>query len=109
MYVQPSRVDKDLSFEGSPLTLLEASACGLPIIGTDASASAELIKNGHNGILVKHDDPQELTAAIKKILSDPVVAQRMGKNARLIAEGFSWNNNAKIVKKLYEEATRTSV
>jgi glycosyltransferase involved in cell wall biosynthesis len=109
MYVQPSRVDKDLSFEGSPLTLLEASACGLPIIGTDASASAELIKDGYNGILVKHDDAQELTGAIRKILEAPDVAQKMGRNARIIAEGFSWDNNAKIVKKLYENIIRTKV
>lgn len=103
VYVQPSRVDKSGSFEGAPLTLLEASACGLPIIGTKASASADLIKNNYNGMLIDHDDAEALAFAIRKVLENPNIAREMGNNARVLAENLSWEHNAKNVIGIYNE------
>jgi len=103
VYVQPSRVDQAGSYEGAPLTLLEASACGIPIIGSDASAAAELIKDGYNGYLVPNDNAEGLASALKKIFENPEQAQKMGKNARLEAEKLSWSENAKQMTEIYKK------
>ena len=51
-------------FEGLPLTLLEAMAAGVPVIGTDVIGISEVISNNKNGLLVPDNDTEELTKAI---------------------------------------------
>jgi len=51
-------------FEGLPLTLLEAMAAGIPVIGTDVLGIREVIRNNENGLLVPDDEPKQLAKAI---------------------------------------------
>lgn len=72
--------------EGLPKVLLEAAACGTPIITTDHPGCREAIINKETGLLVKIKDHKSLAYEIIKLLSDNTLMIHMGKKARLLAE-----------------------
>jgi glycosyltransferase involved in cell wall biosynthesis len=66
--------------EGLPVAILEAMAHRLPIIATPVGAIPEVIEEGENGILVEPGDNFALSQAIKKLLADEKLRERMGRN-----------------------------
>lgn len=72
--------------EGVPKVLLEACACGRPIITTDTPGCRDTVDAGQNGILVPPRDAQALAAAIRQLLADSPRRIRMGAHARALAE-----------------------
>lgn len=72
--------------EGLPKVLMEAAACGRAVITTDHPGCRYAIKAGETGLLVPVRDAQALTLAIKKLLEDKFLRQRMGKAGRSFAE-----------------------
>lgn len=68
--------------EGVSLTLLEAMACGLPVVATRVGGNPEVVKEGETGLLVPARSPGELAQAILSLLQDPDLLQRMGLAAR---------------------------
>lgn len=72
--------------EGIPRSLLEAAACGRPIITTDMPGCREIVRHGLNGLLVPIHDPQQLAAAIAQLAADPAARQRMGHEGRRMVE-----------------------
>ncbi len=66
LFVLPSR-----KAEGLPLTILEAMACGTPVIATNGGGTPEAVTDGVNGLLVERNDPTQFAAAIGKLLEDP--------------------------------------
>jgi len=72
--------------EGLPKALLEAAACGLPIVTTDAIGCREVVRNGDNGLLVPMRDTQALAKALRILISDADLRRRMGKQSRARAE-----------------------
>jgi glycosyltransferase involved in cell wall biosynthesis len=68
--------------EGVPRSLLEAAACGLPIITTDVPGCREVVRHGINGLLVPPRDPAALAAAIRFMYERPGERARMGAAAR---------------------------
>lgn len=64
--------------EGLSLAVLEAMACGLPVIAFDASSLAEQIDQGHGGLLVAADDRRALLDAIRQLAVDPDRRRAMG-------------------------------
>ena len=72
--------------EGLPKSLLEAAACGLPIVTTDAPGCREVVRDGMNGLLVPVRDAVALAAALKKLIDDAALRRRMGEQSRLRAE-----------------------
>jgi len=71
--------------EGVPRSLLEAAACGLPLIATDVPGCREIVQPGVNGLLVPPKDASALAAAIRQLYHDPLARQRMGQASRTIA------------------------
>ncbi|HRD48149.1 MAG TPA: TIGR03088 family PEP-CTERM/XrtA system glycosyltransferase [Candidatus Contendobacter sp.] len=65
LFVLPSRA------EGISNTILEAMACGLPVVATDVGGNAELVAKGETGQLVPANDPAALAAAIRGYVDDP--------------------------------------
>jgi glycosyltransferase involved in cell wall biosynthesis len=72
--------------EGLPKALLEAAACGLPIVTTDAVGCREVVRNGDNGFLVPVGDTEALAKALRVLISDTDLGKRMGKRSRARAE-----------------------
>lgn len=72
--------------EGSPKSLLEAAACGLPIVTTDAPGCREIVRDGVNGLLVPVRDVAALAAALKKLIDDAALRRSMGEQSRVLAE-----------------------
>lgn len=71
--------------EGMSNTILEAMACGKPIVATDVGDSGKLVDEGHNGLLVQSEDIIGLEKAIIQILYDKNMLKMYGENSRLIS------------------------
>jgi len=86
------------SWEGFPNVLLEAMACGVPVISTDcASGPNEIIQNGRNGFLVPVDDEKKLAKAMEKLLNDIKLREKFSSEGRRFVE--SKFKMEKIIKK----------
>jgi len=76
--------------DGMPNAVLEAMACGKPVIATPVGGILDVIKDGENGILIPVNDGDALANAIHAVLSNAELRNRLGKNARqTIINGFS--------------------
>ncbi len=80
LFVLPSQ------FEGLSNSLLEAMACGLPVISTRVGGSIEIIESGVNGLLVEYNDEDGLSQAISHVCEDSELAAALGKHARQTIE-----------------------
>jgi glycosyltransferase involved in cell wall biosynthesis len=89
--------------EGLPGAVLEAMACGLPIIATDVRGNRDLISTGENGILVPQRSPKKIAEAIITLIEDEELRKRLGKNARETIENrYTWNAVSNKFLKFYE-------
>jgi glycosyltransferase involved in cell wall biosynthesis len=81
-------------FEGGPATaLMEAMASGCAVVGTNVSGSEELIPGAEFGLLVEARQPEALAAAIRRLLLDPELRARVGRQAReRVVSGFDIRN-----------------
>ncbi|WP_456384913.1 glycosyltransferase family 4 protein [Desulfolithobacter sp.] len=94
--------------EGLPKVLLEAMACGRPCVTTDVPGCREAVKDGENGLLVPVRDPESLADALKRLILDTDLRQKMGHRGREMAEkSFSQEQVARQVKKIYKELPAT--
>lgn len=71
-------------YEGHPKALLEAMACGIPVIGGDAPGIREVIDDGENGILCGLE-AADIRAAIARVLGDAALRKKVGRGARAYA------------------------
>jgi glycosyltransferase involved in cell wall biosynthesis len=91
-------------YEGFGLPAAEAMSCGTPVIATRAGALPEIVGQDAAGILVPPADPRALAAAIKRLLADKPLRQRMGQAARKrIEDFFSWQAAARKTVEVYRE------
>ncbi len=76
--------------EGVPTVLLEAAACGRPIVATDVQGCRDVVQHGVNGLLVPPNDPAALAQALETLLVDPARRAAMGAAGRkLVLEKFT--------------------
>ncbi|MBE1162288.1 glycosyltransferase family 4 protein [Dyella acidiphila] len=68
--------------EGLPRSLIEAAACGLPLITTDVPGCREVVSDGVDGLLVPVKDGAALADAIRRLQDDPALARKLGEAAR---------------------------
>jgi glycosyltransferase involved in cell wall biosynthesis len=71
--------------EGLPKALLEAAACGLPLIATDVPGCREICHDGVNGLLIPSRDVDGIVTAVEKMAGDPEMRRRMGEASRRMA------------------------
>lgn len=92
--------------EGMPFALLEAMACGAPVVGSDISGINDVIVHGQNGFLVPPKNSTTLADVILELLGDEDLRRIIGRNARqLMVEKYSWNTITSKIEKAYNEAT----
>ena len=101
VFVLPSR------FEGLSNSLLEAMACGLPVISTRVGGSVDIINDGINGLLIDVDNEEQLARAISKVLNEPLQGIEMGRNARKkIEDSYDLNKITDRYLELYNKLDR---
>lgn len=89
--------------EGLPLSLLEAAACGRPIVATDVPGCREIAREGINALLVPPDDADALAEAIGRLAADaPMRARFASAGRRLVEDEFSANIVGKQIVGLYD-------
>jgi glycosyltransferase involved in cell wall biosynthesis len=94
-------------YEGLPTVLLEAMACGLPIVATNIGGNRDLISSNKNGLLVSPRSPEELANAIMLLLHDELLRKRLGQNAReTIVQRYTWDKITDNFISLYEGLLR---
>ena len=90
-YVGLSR-QAGLDVEGFGISFAEAAACGLPVIGARSGGIPDVVADGETGLLVNAERPDEVVAAIAKLLKDGKLAGRLGKEGRSRVEKFqNWD------------------
>jgi phosphatidyl-myo-inositol dimannoside synthase len=91
VYVGASR-RFDLMAEGFGIALIEASACGLPVVGGRSGGVPDAVRDGETGILVDPDDAAAVADAIARLLNDGELRRRMGAAGRRAVETFyNWD------------------
>jgi glycosyltransferase involved in cell wall biosynthesis len=91
--------------EGVPKTLIEAAACGLPIIASDIPGCREIVRNGENGLLVPPNDVIPLAVSLKLMIQDSEMRHKMGIRGRIIAEKeFSMDSVIAQTFRIYQSA-----
>jgi glycosyltransferase involved in cell wall biosynthesis len=75
--------------DGIPNVLMEAMACGIPVVTTGVSGITELVTDGENGLIVEPDRPGDLADAMHRLLKDPGLAEELAARGRAtVAEKF---------------------
>ncbi|MEM1661171.1 MAG: glycosyltransferase family 4 protein [Candidatus Bathyarchaeia archaeon] len=91
--------------ESFGMVLLEAMGCGLPVVASEVGGIPEIIKNYENGILVKPEDPIQLSKSIREIYFDKALRRKLSMNSMKTASKYSWENIVMMYLKLYEQVT----
>lgn len=77
--------------DNTPVSVLEAMACGLCIVSTDVGGIPYLLEHERDALLVPPGDPDGMAAAVRRILTEPGLAERLSRNARAKAEQYDWS------------------
>lgn len=105
VFCLPCRVLEDGDRDGIPNVLMEAMACGTPVLTTAISGIPEMVRDGQNGLLVPPDDVDALTAALRRASRDLPWLDALGVSARATAaERFDGDRLARQLATLLLEA-----
>lgn len=103
VYITPSRVD------GTSVSLMEAMACGLPVIASDIPGNADWVQEGQQGWLFKDGDDADLAEKIELAIEHKSILTKLGLASRTVAEKrANWTENVKVLFETYERAQQES-
>jgi glycosyltransferase involved in cell wall biosynthesis len=103
IYLNSSEVDN------MPLSILEAFACGLPVVTTDAGGIPYIVTDHETGLLVRRGDHEALAASILRLLADAELAAKLASQAHEECHKYEWSVVGGEWHKLYYEMTRAEV
>ena len=102
--VLPSIHTRKGETEGLGVVLLEAMACGVPVVGSNVGGIPDIIKHGETGLLAAEKDPEDLADKILKLVDDKRLRKRVIENGlKLVRENFSWDVIAEKFLQVYRE------
>jgi glycosyltransferase involved in cell wall biosynthesis len=102
VYLNSSIVDN------MPLSIIEAFACGLPVVSTDAGGISYIVTDGETGLLVKTNDYKALAEQAIRLLEDKDLAEKIIRKASTESSKYTWQNIHVEWLKLYESLNRGS-
>jgi glycosyltransferase involved in cell wall biosynthesis len=98
-------VTEDGDRDGIPNVLVEAMACGLPVVSTTVAGIPELVRHGENGLMVAPRDVDALADALATLLGDQSRRERMGADARAtVVAHFDLRAAARQIATLFDQA-----
>lgn len=107
IFCLPCRVLDNGDRDGIPNVLVEAMACGLPVVTTGISGIPEVVKDGINGLLVPTENPEALADALIRINQDQSLARGLSAKARTtVSQRFDGERFAVELARLFKEAVR---
>jgi glycosyltransferase involved in cell wall biosynthesis len=104
IFALPAVVARSGDQDGMPVVLLEAMACGLPVVTTPIAGIPDLVQDGVNGLLVGQRDVTGLADALQRLAEDAGLRVRLGQAARqTILQEFQIQHNASKLVRIFEE------
>lgn len=104
LYALPSIVGSDGNREGLPVSVIEALACGLPVVSTSVAGIPEAVQHEHNGLLVPQKDSIALADAMERLLRDRELYLRLQANARSSVEAaYDFERTTDELRRLFVE------
>ena len=92
VYVGASRRAEQIGVEGFGISLVEASACGLPVVAGNSGGVPDAVRDGETGFLVAPEDPAAFADAICRLLADDELTRRVGAAGRRAVESYyNWD------------------
>jgi phosphatidyl-myo-inositol dimannoside synthase len=93
--------------EGFGISLVEASACGIPVVAGRDGGIPDAVRQGETGLLVDAEQVDQVSGALREVLDDPVLAARLGKNGRRAVETYyNWDRVAADIARIGHELGR---
>jgi len=90
--------------ESFGIVLVEAMAAGLPVVASDIPGYREVVRDDIDGLLVPPGDPVALATAVRRVLAEPALSDRLKASARVRAERYRWETVAAEVDAAYGRA-----
>jgi glycosyltransferase involved in cell wall biosynthesis len=92
--------------EGWGLTVIEANACGVPVVASRSPGLVESVRDGETGILVPHGDAAALARATIRLLTERTLRLSMAEAGLRWAHGFTWERCYRDSRAVLERAAR---
>jgi D-inositol-3-phosphate glycosyltransferase len=89
--------------ESFGLVALEAAACGTPVVAAAVGGLTTLVESGETGFLVDDRSADAFVAPVRRILDDPLLAERLGTSAARRARGYTWRRAAALLSVIHDE------
>ncbi len=96
VYISPA-----LGGESQGIVLIEAMACGKPVIASEITGYREVVHNNENGMLFKPGSSEDLADKISRFIDDPVLRLKLETNARKHAESYAWDKTTRKIETYY--------
>lgn len=110
IFVLPAITDSNDDEDGTPLSIMEAAACSLPIVSTRIGGISELVSDGQSGFLIEEKSSNAIARSILEFIQQPSLREKFGFNGRLLMQKrFALSKYEKNICKIYKSLKNTEL